>query len=248
MRPGAVGVTRGARLGANVIENVVDRHSFRESRCEGRYLSMDIGEPGRTGPPAQFHDEVAVDPIQFECHGAARSQRVGADSSRAVSAVKEATEDDTFTDGTGDVRGGNVTRVRHKADGEAGVGRSHGVQGMYPVGECLDRAERVSRGGVVHRAATLAVLLVVDIESSRVGLPEGSQRCMMWDDFPRLEETHVLSAELDCPSLGFGCWHCVLSRAQQEKEGDRYEIRHRCGPGGVFVVVILRDAPNSTGR
>ena len=63
VQPGAVGLTRVARLRANVVENVVYRHSFGESRRQGRYLGVYVGEPGRAGPSAQLHDEVAVDPI-----------------------------------------------------------------------------------------------------------------------------------------------------------------------------------------
>jgi hypothetical protein len=94
----------------------------------------------------------------------------------------------------------------------------------------------------MHRAATLAILLVFDVKPGRIGLAEHCKGHTKWNNFAVLEEPHVLASKLDHAGLGLGSWHVILSWAEEKEEGNGDQVRQcpQC-TGSVFATIMVGD-------
>jgi hypothetical protein len=86
-------------------------------------------------------------------------------------------------------------------------------------GEGLYWAEVTSVGSVVHGAAALPVLLVVNIETDAIRLAELGQRGGMWENGAIPKEADVLTSELDRSRPGLCRWHCVFTWSEKKEKG-----------------------------
>ncbi len=131
---------------------------------------------------ADVSDHGTANAIEFECRGPTRREGVGADTGWAVPRVEQTGVYHTLSDGACDVRSGDMAGVWHIADWEASVKGRNSMERVDPVGQCFDRAKVVWRCSVVHCTASLAVLLIVNVQSDRVGLAKGSERHRVRDN------------------------------------------------------------------
>jgi hypothetical protein len=68
---------------------------------------------------------------------------------------------------------------------------------MHSIGEGFDRAERAGTGRVVHSASALSVLLVVEVQSSRIRHSKLGKGSTVGKDVAVFEEPNVFPSELD---------------------------------------------------
>ncbi len=73
---------------------------------------------------------------------------------------------------------------------------------------------------MVHGAATLPVLLIIEVESDRVGVAKLGQRSAVRKDEALLKESNILSPELHGACFGTSGGHRIFARSQQKERGD----------------------------
>jgi hypothetical protein len=84
----------------------------------------------------------------------------------------------------------------------------------------IDGAQGGLPGGVVHGAATLLILLVVDVDANGVGKEELWQWSLVRENGALSGETNVLLVKLYRASLCPGRRHSVLARPQEEENSN----------------------------
>jgi hypothetical protein len=89
---------------------------------------------------------------------------------------------------------------------------------MDPICKGFDREKQTSACRVVHGAATLSVLLIINIKSYAIGLTELVKGGGMGEDVAIPEETDVLSTELDGTSACKSRQHGVFTWAKQKEK------------------------------
>jgi hypothetical protein len=125
-----------------------------------------------------------------------------ADTGRIVARIEESCQDDTFADSERNVSRGDMGTGRRQADRNGVVERSDGIQVVCTIGQCFHGAERTIEGSVVHGAASLAILLVVQIEADRIGVTKLGKGTAVGENEALLEKSNVLSPELDGACFG----------------------------------------------
>jgi hypothetical protein len=95
-----------------------------------------------------------------------------------------------------------VVPGRNHAEREGRIGGCHVVEMRDTSGKGFDRAEGARPRGMVHGAAALPILLVVNVQSDGVGLPEEGEWGSVGQYLAISEETNILPAELHRASPG----------------------------------------------
>jgi hypothetical protein len=72
----------------------------------------------------------------------------------------------------------------------------------------------------VHCATTLALLLVVNIQSEGLGGSKLGEQHSVGQHYSVLSECDVLHTELDGPSVNGVPWHGIFANLQQQEECD----------------------------
>ena len=101
------------------------------------------------------------------------------------------------------VAGGDET------DWERGIGGGEAIE-MVGTGS----------GGVMHRTASLTILLIINIETNCVSLLQLEEGRAVREDGAVFKETNVLSSELYSTCSGPRGRHGVFTRPQKEKESN----------------------------
>ena len=96
-------------------------------------------------------------------------QRLSAHTSWVIAGIEEACQYDTFTDCQSDVSRGDVASRIGQADGHRCIQWRETIEMVYSIGERFDGAKGAESSCMVHGASSLSILLVVKIESYRVG-------------------------------------------------------------------------------
>ena len=136
---------------------------------------------------------------------------------------------------------------RDETEREGGVGGIQEEQVVHTIREGFDRAERAGAGGMVHGAAALPILLIINVETDAVGLLELCEWGRVGKDAAIQKETDVLPSELDGTSAGAGGGHGIFAGAKQKEECNSEEVRdglrHGCALGPIVVHSAL-DCPD----
>jgi hypothetical protein len=109
----------------------------------------------------------------------------------------------------------------YKAYWELRIGRSDLVQVMDPICESFDRTERGRTCRVVHGCATLAVLLIIQVQPGGIGLAQGVQGRRVCKAVSVFEKVDVLASKLYGSFFSARGGHCVFAWMEEEEKGSR---------------------------